>query len=313
MDRTDPIKTLNNTATVNNTTVAATTPLPATGIKVYSPATLAHDSTLNGISGFLAAEDIPAINVVKDRTVIQGYPLVQVAGGNPAFHYVYPNSPNFVDVYTDGTLGSHIGSNLGGVGGTIRTWEWNSADNIAHALALNVYGALYLYFDANGGFRWPATKADTGYNTVGNPNYYGGTIPAMKMGALLTLPLSFNITGITDPNARRIAWTLKNFGCYIVDNTGPAGGNGYYAFSVETSAAASWTAAPSTFHSQVLSLIPSLKVVDNNSSASIGGGGILRVPRPVELVDPGVVTPPATQSSLPSTTLLPGTTVLPSA
>lgn len=75
--------------------------------------------------------------------------------------------------------------------------------------------------------RWPALTSDSG--SVG---WYGAETNnqnfAMRMGALLAIPASVNLgsLGLETQPAQLLAWTLQNYGAYIVDHGGPS-------FSVE--------------------------------------------------------------------------------
>lgn len=113
--------------------------------------------------------------------------------------------------------GSHGGSFMTAFGGTIRLGEWVPGGEIRHVLKIDVYSHENLS-PLDGGFRWPALRADRAYD---NPDYgYGGTVPEAKMGALLALPLDFDVTSLKSEAAAIIALTLKRFGAYVVDGTG---------------------------------------------------------------------------------------------
>lgn len=138
--------------------------------------------------------------------------------------------------------------------------------------------------------RWPATKSDSYavgfYGTEGN-----NSNRAMKMGALLAIPPSQSIASLgleTEP-AKQLAWTMQNYGAYIVDDTyGPA-----FAINAENGPDGSFSKqfrtdygfdleqrimnnTPWTRDMQKLSR--ALSVVDNNSSIRVGGGGTPRQP-----------------------------------
>jgi hypothetical protein len=113
----------------------------------------------------------------------------------------------------------------------------------------------------------------------------------MKMGALLAIPSWKDIStlGLETEPGRQLAWTLQNYGAYIVDDTfGPAfalnaesGPDG----SVRTQFKDDWEF---NFEQRVKDntpwvrdmqrLIQALYVVDNNSPRNIGGGGEPRQP-----------------------------------
>ena len=120
----------------------------------------------------------------------------------------------------------------------------------------------------------------------------------MKMGALLAIPASVNISniGLQSVPGKMLAWTLQNYGAYIVDSRSGPG----FDFSIEDGAAGSkadefqadygfpfdgrlgyLTLTDSSGHptpqaqwvSDIRLLIDYLRVVSNNSPTSTGGGG----------------------------------------
>jgi len=134
---------------------------------------LVHDSTWNGIVGVLHDTD--------NTLAWSGQPVYRPdSSTDPTIKYT-PEMGLGVrgldNLYGDGRKGAHGGSALGGIGGTIRAWEWLGTDPIMHRLAMNLYGRRFLCRD-DGGYIWPAYKADTGYSDMtsntGN-NYYGVT------------------------------------------------------------------------------------------------------------------------------------------
>jgi hypothetical protein len=111
------------------------------------------------------------------------------------------------------------------------------------------------------------------------------------MGALLAIPASTNIASLnleTDPG-RQLAWTLQNYGAYIVDNTGgpsvavsledgPDGSLAVqfqadygYPFQQRVNSNTPWSR-------DWQKLVQALWVVSNNGPNSIGGGGTPRQP-----------------------------------
>jgi hypothetical protein len=275
MDADDPTKTLSTRTTVNGTPGATVTPnytIPG-GTTVHVPADLSHTGTWNGIAGFVDSSDT--------TKAWQGQTLYLTAGGNPSWAYTKPLGQT--DLLGDGIAGIHGGSGLSGLGGTIRKWEWDGTEPILHALSMNLYGRRFLSTSTSG-YRWPATKADSGYNTDlypgqtgvnqlltanGTDNYYGSANTNMKMGSLLCLPQNYDIASITNAQVKRIATALRDFGAYVVDNTA----RDVHAFSVESTIKSSWEGAGATFHSELMDVISDLLVVTNSASNAIGGGG----------------------------------------
>eukprot|EP00658_Telonema_sp_P-2_P011827 TRINITY_DN1452_c0_g1_i21.p2 TRINITY_DN1452_c0_g1~~TRINITY_DN1452_c0_g1_i21.p2 ORF type:complete len:327 (-),score=66.63 TRINITY_DN1452_c0_g1_i21:1985-2965(-) len=116
-----------------------------------------------------------------NQTIVQMQPAYRCTPGGPLLAR-FGNStdgcpqqfPNVTSVFGDGALGSHGGSGLSGIGGTIRVGELVSANPIRHALKLELqhqwyYGETKLQPDSayNGGraqYLWPATGSDGGSN-----------------------------------------------------------------------------------------------------------------------------------------------------
>jgi len=203
----------------------------------------------------------------------------------------------------DGRLGAHGGSDLSTLGGTIRLGELRPGTQMRHALKVNVDSATFLGLcSGNFGacFTWPAATADSyaansgsGYGSATN-----NTNSAMKMGALLAIPASVNINniGLQSVPGKMLAWTLRNYGAYIVDSTGGPG----FDISIEDGAAGSkadefqadygfafdgrlgyMTLTDSSgqptpqaqWVSDIRLILDYLRVVSNNSATSVGGGG----------------------------------------
>src|SRR5207249_3775132 len=121
------------------------------------------------------------------------------------------------DLYGTGVDGGHGGSRLSSLGGTIRLGELVSGGVIRHVMKVNVYGLNNYYYDGTTqGYRWPASQADGCAATC-----YGGTVPALRMGSLLTIPASVNIDNLgleTEP-AKILARAFQDYGAYAVDDT----------------------------------------------------------------------------------------------
>jgi hypothetical protein len=231
-----------------------------------------------------------AVLSADGRTLIQMQPLARCSAGGDATSLVVWGG---VDLYGSGIPGAHGGSNLSAIGGSIRFGEMRPGQpGPNHAIKVTVDAAKSLYkcTTASACYRWPASTAD-GY-AVG---YYGTQNPvqssAVKMGALLALPASLNISSLsleTEP-ARELAYTLQNYGAYIVDDTygdgfgfatewGPDGRfrdqfRSDYGYDFVTNAGAN-----TPWSRDLEKLIRQLNVVDNNASSTIGGGGTPRLP-----------------------------------
>ena len=270
----------------------------------YSSAAWSGANRCSGTGGQLVSVPMPSDFVVANsganesaaflqpdgRTIMQVQPLARCYAGGPATSYAKFNP---VDIYGDGASGAHGGSGLSAIGGSIRVGELRpGGQGPRHALKLVVYAKQVLYRCGSYAqcYRWPATNADSyAVGFYGTDGGNGNT--AMKMGALLAIPASRDINAMgmeTDPG-KQLAWTLQNYGAYIVDDSyGPGFGfaaeNGPdgsmrnqfqadygYALSQRANGNTPWTR-------DVQRLQQALNVVDNNGPNSIGGGGTPRQP-----------------------------------
>lgn len=240
------------------------------------------NGTLNSSATFLMPDR---------RTLVQAQPLARCSvGGSATSMATFAN----VDLYGHGMTGAHGGSGLSAIGGSIRLGELRPGNphGPRHVLKVNVYAreALYKCQTRAACRRWPAVAADAyAVGWYGSANGNGNT--AMRMGALLAIPAATPIDalGLETAPGRQLAWTLQNYGAYIVDDTfGPG-----FALSVEdgpdgSKAAefeADWgfrmeqkLASRSPWVRDIQRLARALHVVDNNSADSIGGGGTPRQP-----------------------------------
>lgn len=223
------------------------------------------------------------------RTLVQGSPFSRCyANGYGTMRYA--NLKEMRDIYGDGMEGAHGGSGLAGMGGTIRMGELLPGSVIRHVLKINVWAAKDLSYnqDDTPGYRWPAKRADS-YAQEG----YGGSNPAVEMGALVALKPDFDETALATEPSKILARAFKDYGAYIVNDThwdasavvievGPAGDvrdeffDAYgYALRVANST--------SPWYQDLKTIFTNLHVVDNNSESNIGGGGIPRQPMAPEI------------------------------
>lgn len=152
-----------------------------------------------------------------------------------------------VDLYSTGEHGTHGGSELSSIGGSIREGELTGDDNIHHALKLNIdqlqmfYGIVtqsalntynpngdnghYVKGDVIPGYVWPALKCDSQTSET-----YTGSNPFVSMGSLLALSKAdadaiqqqmaeANLSESTKKLVNKFLYALQYYGCYIVDNT----------------------------------------------------------------------------------------------
>lgn len=268
-----------NRCSNTSSTVIATVPLPSSWV--------VPNSNKNECAAFLAADG---------RTVKQVQPLARCTAGTSGTAII-----GFADedLYGTGISGAQGGSKLSALGGTLRLGELRpGGQGPRHALKCVIDSAKYLYKATvyADTFRWPATVSDAGavgdYGTDTN-----NTNTAMKMGSLLALhPSSTLPTTLRTEPGRQIAWTIQNFGMYIVDSTGAdfliPTEEGYhgsftsqfasdygFAYAQRANAGTNWVA-------DIIDIVNALYVVNNNTASTIGGGGTPRVTPVVELIGP---------------------------
>ncbi len=250
--------------------------------KVFAQAPVPRDFLLPSNNHNMAA----GILMPDGRTIVNVQPLTRCEAGGPATAIVrYPDS----DLYGDGIAGARGGSGMSSIGGALRAGELRPGQKgPQHALKLTLFmGEAHKPAVRADAHRWPATKSDSYAMTR-----YGAWKPgpeALKMGALLAIPPSVDITALgleTEP-AKQLAWTLQNYGGYVADDAygmqfgistevGP--GTSFtsqfqadYGFTFNQRQNA--TGAGSAWMRDIQRLLRALQVVDNNGPGSIGGGG----------------------------------------
>ena len=162
-----------------------------------------HGTTPNYATAILAADG---------HTLYQGQPFARCsAGGNATIMW----SQDSEDLYGTGFSGAHGGSMLSSIGGTIRLGELVSGGAIRHAMKLNMDSVNF--YNGSGGYRWPATTADSGYK-----DFYTGSIPEVRMGSLLALPKATDVDnmGLETEPAKILARAFQDYGAYIADTAG---------------------------------------------------------------------------------------------
>jgi hypothetical protein len=221
------------------------------------------------------------------RTIVSGQPFARcTAGGYATLTY----QTDTVDLYGQGIAGSHGGSGLSAYGGTLRIGELRPGGcPPRHALKLEFDGTANYASgnNANTCYAWPATACDSD-----GPGRYSGTNPYLKPGALLAIDASVDINsmGLETTAAAQLAWTLQNYGGYVVDDTGwsvyqiatergPAG-----EFTTQFQSDWGFTMTPqevnptdqspaSQWTRDINRIVGQLSVVTNNGPNSVGGGG----------------------------------------
>jgi hypothetical protein len=235
------------------------------------------------------------------RTIKQTQPFARCTADQPGTsHYLFAD----VDLYGDGITGAHGGSGLSAIGGTLRLGELRPKGAPPHhVLKMELNAAADYYNDGVQAdcYRWPAVTCDGYFATT-----YGGKNSAVRPGSLLALPTSTTIAslGLTTEPAQMLAWTLQNYGAYLVDDTAWSA----TALCVENGAAGSFEAqfqsdwgfsidtggTTGTFAADMAKIVAALSVVSDNTSTSIGGGGT-----PLQPLALPLPAPPATDAGDP--------------
>lgn len=116
------------------------------------------------------------------------------------------------DIYTN-----HGGSGISALAGCLRKWEAAPGTAIEHSLKLTVNAWLLGRGPADKGYRWPASRADGGWDTPGGDSEYRGPVRDFCMGALVCLPDTFNLAVLTTEFGQRIGRAFRDFGARVVD------------------------------------------------------------------------------------------------
>jgi hypothetical protein len=226
-----------------------------------------------------------AVLLADGRTIKQTQPFARCTADQPGTsHYLFPD----VDLYGPGIPGAHGGSGLSAIGGTLRLGELRRGGAAPrHVLKLELYAHADYYNDGKmvDCYRWPATGCDGYFDDATNPLRYGGTNPSLKPGSLLALPTKTSIAslGLSTQPAEMLAWTLQNYGAYLVDDTAwsataictEQGATGDFTaqFESDWGLAMDTKGTTGTFASDVARIVAALAVVDNNAPSTVGGGG----------------------------------------
>lgn len=207
-----------------------------------------------------------------------------------------------VDLLGEGLYGTHWGSGLSSLGGSIRLGELISDEPLHHALKLNILAKVYAYIgDEVPGFRWPADRHD-GYATYDrwSPAYYGGTDPELTMGSLVAIPPEVTPESLklrTDLG-RKIFHALQDYGAYIVDDSAWESYDLSAEFGVREEVqhaygidiAIGWAhrgcrnETQWNYYHDLSVMIRALNIVVNSSPDNIGGGGKPRAPLAPDMV-----------------------------
>lgn len=208
------------------------------------------------------------------RTVEHLGPICRPREGSDVWAYRFGTT----DLHGDGIRGSHGGSGLSALGGSIRRGELLGEAPIRHAIKVNLFCERFVHFGSGRpGFRWPADRADD----YAAKNYKGSN-PAVVMGSLLCLrpDLDLATLGLKTTPARKIARALQDYGAYVADD---AAHDVFYVCceegvreEVAGALGVSMESDSGAYFDDIAKLLPLLHVVDNNAPDRIGGGGTRR-------------------------------------
>lgn len=216
-----------------------------------------------------------AILMPDGRTIRQLSPACRPEKTNRIVGWIWPDE----DIYGPGINGSHGGSGLSAIGGSIRKGELAGDGPIRHVLKVNIWAEKYLFYgEQSKGFRWPATRSDS-YAAKG----YGGKKKELVMGSLLAIrpDISIEQIGLKTKPAKKLFYALQNYGAYIADDTAwnshdiclensvPDEVKECYGFDM--------SGHQGPWYDDINKLFSLLHVVNNNSPKRVGGGGKPRV------------------------------------
>lgn len=219
-----------------------------------------------------------------ERTVRQLEPACRIAKRKRIVGWLHPEDQ---DLYGAGIKGTHYGSGLSAIGGSVRMGELVAPDALKHALKLNVWGKYLFYSTDLPGFRWPADRSDSGA-----PRDYLGKNPKLVMGSLLVLPPNAKPEDLQVESevGRKIFSALQDYGAYVSDNSAwdatdlcvergvPEEVQKVYGYALKGESG--------RLVDEMKRMVSALMIVDNNSPSRIGGGGAPRRPLAPELPEP---------------------------
>ncbi len=209
------------------------------------------------------------------HTLLQLEPTCRVEKGGAIVGY--PREPQ--DLFGTGIFGTHWGSGLSTLGGSIRLGELTSREPIHHAIKLNVWGERLFYSKDAKGYRWPADRHDSAA-----AQSYHGKNPKLQMGTLLALPggLTSQKLGLTTEVGKKLFQAFQDYGAYITDDSGWDDYDLCAELGVEDEVSKTFGIQLATnngpYFDDLMKIIEGLCIVDNNSEKSIGGGGKPRRP-----------------------------------
>lgn len=207
------------------------------------------------------------------RTIRQLEPACRV---EPGAHIVGWLHPEDQDLYGPGIKGSHFGSGLSALGGSIRPGELTGEEPIRHALKINLWGEHLFYSAELPGFRWPADRSD-----AEAAKKYKGRDTNLVMGALLAIPrdVTPEALALKTEAGRKIFQALQDYGAYVTDDTGWDAMDLCVERTVPDEARARYghalAGAEGPFVDDMVRIAQNLSIVVNNAPGRVGGGQVV--------------------------------------
>jgi hypothetical protein len=268
----------------------------------------------------LGTVPLPASLVIPDSSHNNGFAIIGEDGisltegsrfarctvGQPA---TASSAKSTGTIYDSGQLGATGGSGLSTLGGLLRAGDLTPGSATRHVLRLDIDGEADLYPGTRATcYVWPAVRCD-----AYGPSQYGGANPALRMGSLLAIPqsISFASLGLKTEAARQLAWTLQNYGAYVVNDStravvslGTEEGDASFltqfqqewGFPFQTVGTTQVTGDAAAWAADIQTILAHLAVVANNASTSVGGGGIPLQPLAPALSAPRILVAAKLQS-----------------
>jgi hypothetical protein len=245
----------------------------------------------DGYQGY-TPNNAAAIIAPDGKTIQELQPFTRPTRGGKVWAFnptIGANYESTLDIKGPGYFGSHFGSLMSTLGGSIRPGEINGADPIRHAIKLEL-STDQLFKDAGNpanSFRWPARNADGDTREYG---VFNKSNSALRMGSLLAIAPNVTETslGLQTAQGKKILKVLQDYGAYIVDTSGGSEykPNGGYPINIAAESSVvknefSFDGSPSqntAWFNDFKKMMAVIKVVDNNTPGSIGGGGTPRQP-----------------------------------
>ncbi len=249
-------------------------------LSIALPDDLIVADAINAPTVYSTPNNAAALLQPDGRTIIQLEPMTRCVKGGPVYGYRWPKTN--INLYGLGTAGSHLGSGLSAIGGTIRKGELTGSNPIRHALKIELWEDFLSYNPQSKtpGYRWPAELTDGAASSI-----YKGKNSNLVMGSLLALSptATENSLGLTTGAGKKLFHALQDYGAYQVDTTGQA----TYAIAVEPGVTEEFQKTygyameagindKNPYYADFIKLMKGLQIITNNQPTSIGGGGTRR-------------------------------------